>query len=181
MANRIQEITLIGQDAWHNTYLYTTIEERVGGDLVLLVRYCDEKYEVDLTDQNTFIDKLLQTGIALIDRNSYTYFTEDSGSWSVRVRYDDIEIYAHGMSYVPDEVCRLRALIGIKYWHQSPKWGAYHKMDETERIGYIRSAQKIGRWRRNEFCADRLAEYSVCEMGEAGRIRLGIKDGYNGG
>ena len=178
---KIEEFTLIGQDAWHYTHIFTTIEENANGKLSLLVWDMDENHRIDLPDPNAFIDQVLETGVESIDNNAYDYCCEDAGKWTVHIRYDDKDICIRGMAYIPDEVCRLRALLGIRYSHQSPKRGAYHKMEESERIEWIQSIRRIDRWRRNELIKNRWQEeYLVCKTGVAGRIRLGVKEGCRG-
>ena len=149
MANRIHEFTFIGQNAWHETYMFTILEENINGELSILVRYGKENHRVDLLDQDFFIEKVEQTGIGMIDNNAYDYCTEDAGYWSVCIRYDDKEIFTRGTMYMPDEVCKLHALLGMECRYQTHKWGKhYHKMNDLERIEKIRAAQEMERFVR---------------------------------
>ena len=116
----MKEITIIGLDAWCKVYLYTVLEERENPERRLIRSiYGKTTHSINLTEnEDTFIEKMEQTGICLLDNRDYDFITEDCGSWYVHICYDDKEIAICGWDYIPEEVRKVLRMMDIDLWRK---------------------------------------------------------------
>lgn len=70
---RLKEITIIGLDAWCKVYLYTVLEERENPERRLIRSiYGKTTHSINLSEnEDTFIEKMEQTGICLLDNREF--------------------------------------------------------------------------------------------------------------
>ena len=143
---RLKEITIIGFDAWCKVYLYTVLEERENPERRLIRSiYGKTTHSINLTEnEDTFIEKMEQTGICKLDNRAYDFITEDCGSWYVHICYDDKEIAIRGGHYIPEELREILRLMDIDLYRGPGRdQKNYHKMSDVERISGICSPKEL--------------------------------------
>ncbi len=143
--SRIHDFTLICQDAWLKTFLYTVLEEDTAGDCKLNVYYEKKTHTIDISDQDAFIRRIENTGISNMDNRYYEeIYALDGWSWSLRIAYDDKEIVTGGSNAVGKELVSIFKLIECKH-RVYP--GEIHKkgriLKDDERIELICGARDL--------------------------------------
>ena len=176
MINRIHEFTIIGQNAWSETYLYTEIEERSNGDMFLNINYAGKVQHINITDQSKFIEKIESTGINRIDNKYYENCYEDGYMWGLRIKYDDKEIISCGMNAVPEELVTLLRGLGCKshYFKDEIKKNGRELDDGWRR--YIVSGEKALDRHRRDSWQEPEHDYNVFiyKGNPNGRYKLGL-------
>ena len=112
MGNRIKDFTIIMQDAWSHTYLYSQLEEKIDGTFVINACYGDEVHSIKIADQSTFINNLKDLRIKDMDNVYYNWLTEDAFRWGLRIKYDNKEIISAGVGTIPKKFKKLVSLLG---------------------------------------------------------------------
>lgn len=179
--NRIKEITIICQNGWSETYLFTQLEETKEHNLFLDVFTPRESYQIQLTDSESyFIAEMKKIGIEKIDNRFYNAATEDCDSWNLRICYDDKEIVSAGYYEVPHEVISLLRFIGYDYkkgGYSMKKNPHYVQMNDEQRnfgIGVVRAIDRAKRMIHDDRILDN-CKYLTFESDDKGQYKIGFR------
>ncbi len=139
MENRLHEFTIIEWNAWHEIYLYTILEEKTDGKLILNVAYGNKTSKIDVTDEDSFIQRIEDLNLITIDNKDYYHSIgyEDGYGWYAYIAYDEIEIVSRGDNAAPDEYLSLLISIGCKEKLNSSaerKRVRFHRMNKESRV-----------------------------------------------
>lgn len=174
---RIHEFTIIGQNAWNEVYLFSTIDEDINHNYSLKILYGGTVYAVDLADQEDIIQRIRM--LEPIDNKYYDNVTEDCGSWCLRIAYDDKEIVSGGRGATPGQLYDFLSSFGCEFrYRDSIKGSHISKMTEKERIDLVCDTKGFNRfhidvWDRSDI------EYDpyVYESFRPGFFKVGIRAG----
>ena len=181
--NRIHEFTIIGEDAWHEVFLFSTLEEDKEGNLCLKVINGDKTYSIDITDQEVFIKKI--SILESINKKEYVNpWVLDGQFWALRISYDNRVIISKGDNAAPSELIKFFSSIGIKIniYKGKPKRQVkdieINEMKDTDDIFFIGNLKAINRnWQElaSSIEAKENLRYRVYKSDDRGRIKVGTK------
>ena len=177
-SGRIHEFTIIGQNAWHEVFLFSTLEEDVDGSISLKVVYGKETYSINIVDQEEFIQKL--RALNSINGKSYEFFTEDGFNWCLRIAYDNKVIVSCGINAAPSKLYIFFKSLGIEIdifdvniGH--PKIENIKEGDDIFIIGNVKILNRYSQEKDSWDKEKKKYEYLVYKSDDCRRYKFGIK------
>ena len=178
MSERIHNFTIIGQSAWHDTFLYSVLEEN-HDKLFLNVIKGKETYVIDISNQNAVIQELETMGIRNLDNHIYdNKWMTDGYRWCLHIEYDDIDIVSGGLCSKPKELLSLFRYLNIPVNKtDKSEWDIKGKeMNDLNRISFICDAKDIARRAEISYSvSDFYYKSHVCKMESPGIYKMGVK------
>ena len=176
---RIKDFTIVGEDAWHNVYFYTQLEESTDN---LSINVCTTKnsYKIHLSQkEDEFIRELENIKIKNIDNKSYDtkWGCEDGYLWLLHIKYDDEEIVSKGHSVAPKEMINLLHLLHYKdVYNPMSKKICYNSINPVTRMFLMNDRRILDRVIRDLYDEkDYPSDYLLFEEYEKGKYKVGIK------
>ena len=145
--NRLKEFTVTALTSGGNRIVYTAIEEGLN-EKSLEIYICGKISSLPLDDEDSFIEKIENTGINNLNGKFFSVAMEDGWGWVIHIAYDDKDILVKGSNAEPVEAVNLFALIGFMVNETTGKKKELIKvknLNEAERITAICHIHEIDR------------------------------------